>query len=103
MPTSPCSRWVCWPGSSDLIDLPAGWEWLSNGWVMVILALLLAVEVVADKVPVVDHVNDMVQTVVRPTAGGLAFGAGSSSETVTVTDPGSSSARTSGCRSRRAW
>ena len=50
--------------------------------------MLLAVEVVADKVPVVDHVNDVVQTVVRPTAGGLAFGAGSSSETVTVTDPG---------------
>ena len=74
---------------SDLIDLPTGWQWLSNGWVIVILALLLAVEVVADKVPVVDHVNDIVQTVVRPTAGGLAFGAGSSSETVTVTDPGS--------------
>jgi hypothetical protein len=74
---------------TDLIDLPTGWQWLANGWVIVILALLLAVEVVADKVPVVDHVNDMVQTVVRPTAGGLAFGAGSSSETVTVTDPGS--------------
>jgi uncharacterized protein DUF4126 len=74
---------------SDLIDLPAGWSWLSNGWVLVILAVLLAVEVVADKVPVVDHVNDVVQTVVRPTAGGLAFGAGSSSQTVTVSDPGS--------------
>ena len=74
---------------SDLIDLPTGWQWLSNGWVIVILALLLAVEVVADKVPVVDHVNDIVQTVVRPTAGGLAFGAGSAAETVTVTDPGS--------------
>ncbi|MEV4638727.1 DUF4126 domain-containing protein [Actinoplanes sp. NPDC049548] len=71
------------------IDLPAGWQWLSNGWVLVILAVLLTVEVVADKVPVVDHVNDVVQTVVRPTAGGLAFGAGSSSETVTVSDPGS--------------
>ncbi len=73
---------------SDLIDLPSGWQWLSNGWVVAILALLLAIEVVADKVPVVDHVNDVVQTVVRPTAGGLAFGAGSSSETVTVSDPG---------------
>lgn len=72
---------------SDLIDLPSGWQWLSNGWVVAILALLLAIEVVADKVPVVDHVNDVVQTVVRPTAGGLAFGAGSSSETVTVSDP----------------
>lgn len=74
---------------TDLIDLPSGWQWLGNGWVVLILAVLLAVEVVADKVPVVDHVNDLVQTVVRPTAGGLAFGAGASSETVTVSDPGS--------------
>jgi hypothetical protein len=74
---------------TDAIDLPGGWQWLSNGWVLGILALLLAVEVVADKVPVVDHVNDVLQTVVRPTAGGLAFGAGSSAQTVTVSDPGS--------------
>ncbi|MDG4805027.1 DUF4126 domain-containing protein [Micromonospora sp. WMMD980] len=72
---------------TNLIELPSGWQWLGNGWVLLILAVLLAVEVVADKVPVVDHVNDMVQTVVRPTAGGLAFGAGSGSETVTVSDP----------------
>ncbi|MEU4480948.1 DUF4126 domain-containing protein [Micromonospora sp. NPDC023966] len=72
---------------TDLMKLPSGWQWLGNGWVLLILAVLLAVEVVADKVPVVDHVNDVVQTVVRPTAGGLAFGAGSSSETVTVSDP----------------
>ena len=74
---------------TGVIDLPNGWQWLSNGWVIAILALLLAVEVVADKVPVVDHVNDVVQTFVRPTAGGIVFGAGSSSQTATVTDPGS--------------
>ncbi|WFE42064.1 DUF4126 domain-containing protein [Micromonospora sp. WMMD998] len=72
---------------TDLIELPSGWQWLGNGWVLLILTVLLAVEVVADKVPVVDHVNDVVQTVVRPTAGGLAFGAGSGAETVTVSDP----------------
>lgn len=72
---------------TDLMELPSGWQWLGNGWVILILAVLLAIEVVADKVPVVDHVNDVVQTVVRPTAGGLAFGAGSTSETVTVSDP----------------
>ena len=72
---------------TDLVELPSGWQWLGNGWVVLILAVLLAVEVVADKVPVVDHVNDVVQTVVRPTAGGLAFGAGAGSETVTVNDP----------------
>lgn len=73
---------------TGLISLPPTWEWLTNGWVLAILAVLLAVEVVADKVPVVDSVNDVLQTVIRPTAGGLVFGAGSSSETVTVTDPG---------------
>jgi Domain of unknown function (DUF4126) len=73
---------------TGLVELPSGWQWLSNGWVLAILVVLLAIEVVADKVPVVDHVNDAVQTFVRPTAGGLAFGAGATSETVTVSDPG---------------
>ncbi|GIE79754.1 hypothetical protein Aph02nite_57040 [Actinoplanes philippinensis] len=73
---------------TSAIDLPSGSAWLENGWTLTILAFLLAIEMVADKVPVVDHVNDIVQTFVRPTAGGLAFGAGSASETVTVADPG---------------
>jgi len=74
---------------TSLITLPDSWRWLSNGWVLTILGVLLAVELVADKIPLVDHANDVIQTVVRPTAGGLAFTAGSTSETVTVTDPGS--------------
>jgi hypothetical protein len=74
---------------TNAIALPSGWQWLSNGWVLIILFLLLAIEVVADKVPVVDHVNDVVQTVVRPASGGIVFGAGSSSQTATVTDPAS--------------
>lgn len=73
---------------TNLVTLPSGWQWLSNGWVLLILVGLLCVEVVADKIPVVDHVNDVVQTVVRPTAGGIAFGAASGAQTVTVTDPG---------------
>ncbi len=73
---------------TDLITLPSSWAWMENGWVIAILAVLLAIEFVADKVPIVDHVNDVVQTVVRPTAGGLAFGAASGSQTATVTDPG---------------
>ncbi|GAA1876193.1 DUF4126 domain-containing protein [Myceligenerans crystallogenes] len=72
---------------SDLLSLPAGWQWLENPWVMVILGVLLVVEIVADKIPALDSVNDVLQTVIRPTAGGIAFGAGSASETVTVSDP----------------
>jgi uncharacterized membrane protein len=73
---------------TDLITLPPTWQWLENGWTLVILAILLVIEVVADKIPVVDHINDVVQTVVRPGAGGIAFGAAASSTTVTVQDPG---------------
>lgn len=73
---------------TNLINLPSTWGWLSNGWVLIILAVLLAVEFVADKIPAVDSVNDVVQTIVRPTAGGFAFAAGAGSETVTVSDPG---------------
>lgn len=72
---------------SDLLTLPSGWGWLENPWVMAILAVLLVLEMTADKIPALDSVNDVVQTVVRPTAGGIAFGAGAASETVTVQDP----------------
>lgn len=72
---------------TELLELPEGWSWLANDWVLVILGVLLLVEVVADKIPVVDHINDVLQSVVRPVAGGLAFGSGSAAETVAVTDP----------------
>jgi len=57
-----------WTG---LVSLPAGWEWLSNGWVLVILAVLLVVDVVADKIPGLDHVSDIVHTAIRPVAGAI--------------------------------
>ena len=73
---------------TDLVNLPAGWAWLENGWVIAIVAVLLVVEVVADKIPALDSVNDVIQTFVRPTAGGIVFGAGTSAETAAVADPG---------------
>lgn len=59
---------------THLVSLPAGWSWLENGWVMAIVAVLLIVEVVADKIPALDSINDTIQTFVRPTAGGIVFG-----------------------------
>lgn len=73
---------------TDLVTLPAGWSWLENGWVILIVAVLLVVEIVADKIPALDSVNDAVQTFVRPTAGGIVFGSGTAAETAAVTDPG---------------
>ena len=73
---------------TDLVTLPHGWAWLENGWVMTIVAVLLVVEVVADKIPALDSINDAIQTFVRPTAGGIVFGSGTAAQTSAVTDPG---------------
>jgi len=71
----------------DVVSLPPAWAWLENEWVLVVLGVLLVIEFIADKIPAVDTVNDWVQTVVRPTSGGLVFGSGSSAETAAVADP----------------
>jgi Domain of unknown function (DUF4126) len=60
---------------SDVIALPHQFAWMSNGWALTAVAVLLAAEVVLDKVAVVDHVNDAIQTFVRPAAGGAVFAA----------------------------
>lgn len=65
-----------------LVTLPPGWQWLSDGWMLSIVAILLVVEIVADKFPAVDSINDILQTVVRPAAGGIVFASGASSTTV---------------------
>ncbi|GAA1468189.1 DUF4126 domain-containing protein [Microbacterium thalassium] len=69
------------------VELPAGWAWLSSDVALWIMGALLVVEVIADKIPAVDSVNDAIQTFVRPAAGGVVFGAGSSAQTVNVEDP----------------
>lgn len=71
----------------DFVTLPAGWAWLSNEWVLGILAVLLVIEFVADKVPAVDTVNDWIQTVIRPASGGIVFGTGVGTETNAISDP----------------
>ena len=73
---------------TDLVSLPHGYAWLENGWVLAIVAILLVVEIIADKVPALDSVNDAIQTFVRPTAGGIVFGSGTAAQTSAVTDPG---------------
>ena len=73
-----------WTG---LVTLPEQWAWLASPWVLALLVLLLASDVVADKVAGFDHANDVVQSVIRPTSGGIVFGAGSSSATAAISEP----------------
>ncbi|KAA9380003.1 DUF4126 domain-containing protein [Microbispora cellulosiformans] len=60
---------------TDAVRLPHEYAWLSDTWVLAIIAVLLVAEFVLDKVPVVDHVNDLIQTAVRPASGGVVFSA----------------------------
>jgi hypothetical protein len=77
--------------------LPNAWSWLSGDVALWIIGTLLVVEIVADKIPAVDSVNDVIQTVVRPASGGIAFGAGVGAQE--VADPRGSSPTGPGCRS----
>ncbi len=61
--------------TDGLIDLQGPWVWLSSWWTIGVLAVLLTVELLVDKVPALDTVNDIIQTVVRPAAGAILFAA----------------------------
>ncbi|MEL7645604.1 MAG: DUF4126 domain-containing protein [Anaerolineaceae bacterium] len=66
---------------TDLIALSKPWDALTSWWTIGVLAVLVLVEGVADKVPAVDHVNDAIQTFIRPTAGAIVFAASAGSVT----------------------
>jgi uncharacterized membrane protein len=55
------------------LHLAHPYDILGHTWCVVVLALLCLMELVIDKVPGIDHVNDILQTLVRPTAGALLF------------------------------
>jgi hypothetical protein len=60
-----------------LIQLNGPWDILTNGWVLAVLAMLLLIEMIVDKIPGIDTLNDGIQTVGRPLAGAILFAAGS--------------------------
>jgi hypothetical protein len=60
---------------TNLITLSSPWNTLESWWVIGVLVILSIVEFFADKVPAINHVNDIIQTVVRPIAGAIVFAA----------------------------
>ena len=59
----------------DLLRLEEPWDLLTSWWVIGLLVVLLVVEMLVDKVPAADTVNDVVNTVIRPAAGAVLFAA----------------------------
>ncbi|MGH2541851.1 MAG: DUF4126 domain-containing protein, partial [Ardenticatenaceae bacterium] len=60
---------------TDLLTLSGPFAALENPWVLVTLGVLLLIEMLVDKIPAVDSVNDVIHTVIRPAAGALLFAA----------------------------
>jgi hypothetical protein len=60
---------------TNLITLNSPWNTLESWWVIGVLVVLSIVEFFADKVPAINHVNDIIQTAIRPIAGAIVFAA----------------------------
>lgn len=62
---------------TGLVKLNESYGILTNEWVLGVLAILVLVEMFVDKIPGLDHVNDVIGTVIRPVAGAILFAASS--------------------------
>ena len=58
--------------ATSRVTLNAPYDVLSSNLGIAILVILLTVEVAVDKIPGVDHINDLIQSIVRPAAGAIA-------------------------------
>jgi hypothetical protein len=63
---------------TNLVTLSSPYNHLTNGWVILVLSILLVIELFADRIAGVDTANDILQTFVRPVAGAILFAASSS-------------------------
>jgi hypothetical protein len=63
---------------TPIIQLNTPWDALESWWTIGILLVLATIEFFADKVPAVNHINDVIQTFIRPTAGAVLFAASTS-------------------------
>ena len=69
----------------NTLKLATPFDLLANPWILILLGVLVIIEMIADKVPAVNHINDLIQTIVRPAAGAVAFAA--SANVITDVNP----------------
>lgn len=48
---------------------------MTSWWVIGVLVVLLIIEIVVDKIPAADTINDVINTLIRPAAGAILFAA----------------------------
>jgi hypothetical protein len=59
----------------NIFKLQAPFDVMESWWVIGVLAVLLVIEMLVDKIPAVDTVNDIINTLIRPAAGAVLFAA----------------------------
>ncbi|MCA9897153.1 MAG: DUF4126 domain-containing protein [Ardenticatenaceae bacterium] len=63
------------PLNNPLLNLSEPYSVMGSWWAIGIIGILLIIEMLVDKVPAIDTVNDVIQTFVRPAAGAVLFAA----------------------------
>jgi hypothetical protein len=63
---------------TETIELDRPYDFLSSTWGIAILLLLVSVEVIVDKIAGADHLNDLIQSIIRPAAGAFLMMASNS-------------------------
>jgi hypothetical protein len=71
-------RWL------HLYTINPHFAFITSDWFMIILAVLAVLDFVADKIPLIDHSWDAINTAIRPLAGALVAAASSQQVTLPV-------------------
>jgi hypothetical protein len=66
---------------TNWIKLNQPYDLLANPWILILVGVLLIIEMLADKIPAVNHINDIIQTIFRPAAGAIVFAASTNAVT----------------------
>ncbi|MEN9937981.1 MAG: hypothetical protein RLZZ387_4560 [Chloroflexota bacterium] len=58
---------------TNLVNLSAPYDTISNPWVLLVIAVLALIDLVGDKIPAVDHAFHAAGIIINPVAGALLF------------------------------
>jgi hypothetical protein len=58
---------------TNLVNLSAPYDTISNPWVLLAIAVLALIDLVGDKIPAVDHMFHAAGVIINPVAGAILF------------------------------
>ena len=64
-----------YPVNDPILKLAEPYSQIGSWWAIIIISVFLVIELLVDKIPAVDTLNDGIQTFVRPAAGAVLFAA----------------------------